>query len=58
MFKDFYDNLVLFKWKERKEVCEVLYVIVNVLRIKDGDFGEIICCLVKCMKDVNIVVVI
>ncbi|KAK1833459.1 armadillo-type protein [Podospora conica] len=55
--KDFYDNLASTKWKERKEALEALYAIVNVPRIKDGDFAEVNRCLAKCMKDANIAVV-
>lgn len=55
--KDFYDNLGSSKWKERKEALEALYAIVNVPRIKDGDFNEINRSLAKCMKDANIAVV-
>ncbi|KAK3984015.1 armadillo-type protein [Cladorrhinum sp. PSN332] len=55
--KDFYDNLGSSKWKERKEALEALYTIVNVPRIKDGDFNEMNRSLAKCMKDANIAVV-
>jgi len=55
--KDFYDNLGSSKWKERKEALEALYAIVNVPRIKEGDFGEVNRSLAKCMKDANIAVV-
>ncbi|KAK4187679.1 armadillo-type protein [Podospora australis] len=55
--KDFFDNLASSKWKERKEACEALFALVNVPRIKDGDFGEVNRCLAKCMKDANIAVV-
>ncbi|KAL2193182.1 armadillo-type protein [Corynascus similis CBS 632.67] len=55
--KDFFDNLGSSKWKERKEALEALYGLVNVPRIKDGDFGEINRALAKCMKDANIAVV-
>ncbi|KAK4145136.1 armadillo-type protein [Dichotomopilus funicola] len=55
--KDFFDNLASSKWKERKEALEALYAVVNVPRIKDGDFHEINRCLAKCMKDANIAVV-
>ncbi|EON95732.1 putative spindle pole body component alp14 protein [Phaeoacremonium minimum UCRPA7] len=54
---DFHDNLASSKWKERKEALEALYAILNVPRIKDGDFGEINRGLAKCMKDANIAVV-
>ncbi|KAK4225845.1 armadillo-type protein [Podospora fimiseda] len=55
--KDFYDNLGSSKWKDRKEALEALYAVVNVPRIKDGDFNEINRSLAKCMKDANIAVV-
>ena len=55
--KDFYDNIASSKWKERKEALEALYAVVNVPRIKDGDFNEVNRCLAKCMKDANIAVV-
>lgn len=55
---DFHDQLASAKWKERKDALEALYVVLNVPRIKDGDFGEIARCLgPKCMKDANIAVV-
>lgn len=55
--KDFVDNLSSSKWKERKEALEALHALVNVPRIKDGDFAEVNRCLAKCMKDANIAVV-
>lgn len=54
---DFHDNLASSKWKERKEALEGLYKLLDVPRIKDGDFGEINRGLAKCMKDANIAVV-
>lgn len=54
---DFYDKLGSSKWKDRKEALEALYVLVNVPRIKDGDFNEVNRCLAKSMKDANIAVV-
>lgn len=54
---NFHDNLASSKWKERKEALEALYALLNVPRIKDGDFGEINRGLAKCMKDANIAVV-
>lgn len=54
---NFYDQLGSSKWKDRKEACEALYALVNVPRIKDGDFGEVNRSLAKCMKDANIAVV-
>ncbi|KAI8956428.1 ARM repeat-containing protein [Daldinia sp. FL1419] len=54
---NFHDNLASSKWKDRKEALEALYAVLNVPRIKDGDFNEINRGLAKCMKDANIAVV-
>lgn len=54
---NFYDLLGSSKWKDRKEALEALHAVVNVPRIKDGDFGEVNRSLAKCMKDANIAVV-
>ncbi|KAI9730779.1 MAG: Microtubule-associated protein, microtubule dynamics during spindle orientation [Claussenomyces sp. TS43310] len=54
---DFHENLASSKWKERKEALEALYAVINVPRIKDGDFGEVARGLAKSMKDANIAVV-
>ncbi|KAB5585665.1 armadillo-type protein [Coniochaeta sp. 2T2.1] len=54
---DFYDNLASSKWKERKEALEALFPILNVPRIKDGDYHELNRVFAKCMKDANIMVV-
>lgn len=54
---DFYDRLASSKWKDRKEALEALFALVNVPRIKDGDFSEVNRSLAKCMKDANIAVV-
>lgn len=53
---DFHDKLASSKWKDRKEACEALYALVNVPKIKDGDFGEVNRALAKCMKDANVAV--
>lgn len=53
----FHENLASSKWKDRKEALEGLYALLNVPRIKDGDFGEINRGLAKCMKDANVAVV-
>ncbi|RYP40131.1 hypothetical protein DL767_001846 [Monosporascus sp. MG133] len=53
----FHENLASSKWKDRKEALEGLFNILNVPRIKDGDFGEINRGLAKCMKDANVAVV-
>ncbi|RDL40798.1 ARM repeat-containing protein [Venustampulla echinocandica] len=54
---DFHDRLGSSKWKERKDALEGLFGILNVPKIKDGDFNEIVRGLAKCMKDANIAVV-
>lgn len=54
---NFYDQLASSKWKDRKEALEALHALVNVPRIKDGDFNEVNRCLAKSMKDANIAVV-
>ncbi|KAI1476524.1 ARM repeat-containing protein [Daldinia eschscholtzii] len=54
---NFHDNLGSSKWKDRKEALEALFAVINVPRIKDGDFNEINRGLAKCMKDANIAVV-
>ncbi|KAF4638033.1 hypothetical protein G7Y89_g63 [Cudoniella acicularis] len=54
---DFSDQLASAKWKERKEALEALFLVLNVPRIKDGDFGEIVRGLGKSMKDANVAVV-
>ena len=55
--KDFHENITSTKWKDRKETLDALFAVVNVDRIKDGPFDEIIQLLAKCMKDANIAVV-
>ncbi|ODM22933.1 hypothetical protein SI65_00522 [Aspergillus cristatus] len=55
--KDFHDNLSSSKWKDRKEALDALYSVINVPRIKDGPFDDIVRALAKCMKDANIAVV-
>lgn len=54
---NFHEQLASSKWKERKEALEGLFTILNVPRIKDGDYGEIARGLAKCMKDANVAVV-
>ncbi|KAI9792851.1 MAG: Cytoskeleton associated protein 5 [Piccolia ochrophora] len=55
--KDLQDNLASTKWKDRKDALDALYSAINVPRIKDAEFGEIVRSLAKCMKDANIAVV-
>lgn len=54
---DYSDQLASTKWKERKDALEALYTVLNVPRIKDGDFGEVTRGIAKSMKDANIAVV-
>lgn len=54
---DFSDNLASSKWKERKDALDALFAVINVPRIKDGDYGEIVRGLAKSMKDANVAVV-
>lgn len=45
------------KWKDRKEAVDALYEALDVPKIKDGDFNEVVRGLAKCMKDANVAVV-
>ncbi|KAF3939910.1 hypothetical protein ABW19_dt0201686 [Dactylella cylindrospora] len=56
--KDFWEQVNSSKWKDRKESLDALYGLVNVPRIKEEDFTEIVRILAKSMKDANITVVI
>ena len=53
----FVQRLGSSKWKDRKEVLEEFYPVVNVPKIKSDDYGDIIRLLAKCMKDANVQVV-
>ncbi|OAX78988.1 hypothetical protein ACJ72_06699 [Emergomyces africanus] len=55
--KDLHEKLASSKWKDRKEALDALFTTVNVPRIKDGQFDEIMRALAKCMKDANVAVV-
>jgi hypothetical protein len=54
---DFSDQLASAKWKERKDALDALYAVLNVPKIKDGEYGEITRGLAKSMKDANVAVV-
>ena len=54
---DYHERLASSKWKDRKEALDELHAAVNVEKIKDGHFDEIIHTLAKSMKDANIAVV-
>lgn len=53
----FQDNMASAKWKDRKDALDELLTIVNVPRLKDGPYDDIIRALAKSMKDANIAVV-
>ncbi|EZF69017.1 hypothetical protein H105_08556 [Trichophyton soudanense CBS 452.61] len=55
--KDLHQNLASSKWKDRKEALDDLYKVVNVPKIKEGNFDELCGDLGKCMKDANVLVV-
>jgi len=55
--KDLHDQVASSKWKDRKEALEALYNVINVPRIRDGPYDEIMRDLAKCMKDANVAVV-
>lgn len=55
--KDLHEQLASSKWKDRKEALDALYSALNVPRIKESPFDEIVKALAKCMKDANIAVV-
>ncbi|KAL4892683.1 armadillo-type protein [Aspergillus ambiguus] len=55
--KDLLDQVASSKWKDRKEALDALYAALNVPRIKDGPFNDIVAALAKCMKDANVAVV-
>ncbi|KAI9821347.1 MAG: Microtubule-associated protein, microtubule dynamics during spindle orientation [Phylliscum demangeonii] len=54
---DFHDQVASTKWKDRKDTLDALFAVVNVPRIKESDFNEVVRALAKCMKDANIAVV-
>ena len=55
--KDLHDQLASSKWKDRKEALDALHSALNIPRIKEGPFDDIVRALAKCMKDANIAVV-
>ncbi|KAL6717623.1 hypothetical protein ACLMJK_005538 [Lecanora helva] len=54
---DYHERLASAKWKDRKDALDELYQVVNVEKLKEGPFDEIIATLAKSMKDANIAVV-
>ncbi len=55
--EDLHEQLGSTKWKDRKDALDALFAVINVPRIKDGHFDDIVRALAKCMKDANIMVV-
>lgn len=55
--KDFQERLASSKWKDRKEALDDLHQAINVPKMEEGSFDDIIRGLAKCMKDANIAVV-
>jgi cytoskeleton-associated protein 5 len=55
--KDFSERLASSKWKDRKEALDDLHAAINVPRIEEGPFDDIMRGLAKSMKDANIAVV-
>ncbi|GMF79540.1 unnamed protein product [Aspergillus oryzae var. brunneus] len=55
--KDLHEQLSSSKWKDRKEALDALHSALNVPRIKDGPFDDIVRALAARMKDANIAVV-
>ncbi|KAG4305039.1 hypothetical protein PORY_001714 [Pneumocystis oryctolagi] len=56
--KDFSDQLMSTKWKDRKDALDFLYSVCKVPRILEDDYSDIIRLLAKSIKDVNISVTI
>ncbi|KAJ5544591.1 Armadillo-like helical [Penicillium sp. DV-2018c] len=54
---NFHEQLASSKWKDRKEALDELYNVLNVPRIKDGPYDDIVRGLAKSMKDANVAVV-
>ena len=54
--KDFQENMASTKWKDRKEALDALFGIMNIDRIQDGSYDEIVQILAKSMKDANVAV--
>lgn len=56
--ENFEEMMSSAKWKDRKEVLDVLVASSNVPRIKEGDYGEVSRLLGKCVqKDANVICV-
>lgn len=56
--KDYNERMASSKWKDRKEALEDLHKVLEVPRIADGPYDELVRTFAKSMKDANIMVVI
>ncbi|POS86268.1 hypothetical protein EPUL_003386 [Erysiphe pulchra] len=54
---NFHEQISSSKWKDRKDALESVYTVLNIPKIKDGDFSDLVRAFAKCMKDPNIAVV-
>ncbi|KAJ4359595.1 uncharacterized protein N0V89_000150 [Didymosphaeria variabile] len=55
---DYSERMASSKWKDRKEALDDLHKVLDVPRIADGPFDELVRTFAKSMKDANIMVVI
>jgi hypothetical protein len=55
---DYNERMASSKWKDRKEALDDLHKVLDVPRIADGPFDELVRTFAKSMKDANIMVVI
>jgi cytoskeleton-associated protein 5 len=55
--ENFHEMVGSTKWKDRKDALDQLFTILNVPKIKEGPFDELVRVFAKCMKDANIAVV-
>lgn len=56
--KDYNERMASSKWKDRKEALDDLFKVLDVPRIADGPFDDLVRSFAKSMKDANIMVVI
>ncbi|KAF1977500.1 ARM repeat-containing protein [Bimuria novae-zelandiae CBS 107.79] len=56
--KDYNERMASSKWKDRKEALDDVHKILDVPRIADGPFDDLVRTFAKSMKDANIMVVI
>ena len=55
--RDLHESLASSKWKDRKDALDALHDALNVPRIKDAPYDDLVRALAKCMKDANVAVV-